>query len=275
MAPRARPRRDRGVRCRPLALEDDDGQWAGGTFLPRDFEPSEWEEVGQPWTATTFALSQLRELGLDPTSESAMRAVRLVGENARWWDDDDYPFWGGETEECINGRVVADGAYFGVDMAPLVGRLLGEQMEDGGWNCERPNGSTRSSFATTINVLEGLLEHELATGGTEESRAARRAGEEFLLQRRLFRRLSTGAPADEAFLASSTRTGGATTCCVRSTTSAPPPLSVTACPIPGWPMRSTTCVPGRLPTGGGCSTTPRGAAPGSPSTTAWVCRRGG
>ena len=189
-----------GFGARLLALEDDDGQWAGGTFLPRDFEPSEWEEVGQPWTATTYALSQLRELGLDPTSESAVRAVRLVGENARWWDDDDYPFWGGETEECINGRVVADGAYFGVDMAPLVGRLLGEQMEDGGWNCERPNGSTRSSFATTINVLEGLLEHELATGGTEESRAARRAGEEFLLQRRLFRRLSTGAPADEAFL---------------------------------------------------------------------------
>jgi len=49
-------------------------------------------------------------------------------------------------------------------------------------------------------VLEGLLEHERATGGTPGSRAARRSGEEFLLERSLFRRLSTGEPADERFL---------------------------------------------------------------------------
>ena len=96
--------------------------------------------------------------------------------------------------------MVADAAYFGVDVTPLVERLVGEQQDEGGWNCERPNGSTRSSIATTINVLDGLLEHEGATGGTHESRAARRAGEEYLLQRRLFRRLSTGEPADEQFL---------------------------------------------------------------------------
>jgi hypothetical protein len=184
---------------RLLSYEDEDGQWAGGAFLPRGFDARAWQEEGQPWTATTFALSELRELGLDPAAERARRAVELIGANSRW-DHDGEPYWEGEVEECINGRTVADGAYFGVDVAPIVERLVGERLGDGGWNCERANGSVRSSFASTINVLEGLLEYERATGGTPESRAARRSGEEFLLERRLFRRLSTGEPADERFL---------------------------------------------------------------------------
>jgi hypothetical protein len=182
-----------------LCKEDEDGQWAGGAFAPREFDPEEWREVGQPWTATTFALSQLRELGLDPASDRARNAVELIGANSRW-EHDGQPFWEGEVEECINGRTVADGAYFGVDVAPIVDRLVGERLEDGGWNCERANGSVRSSFHTTINVLEGLLEFERATGGTPESRAARASGEEYLLKRALFRRLETGEPADERFL---------------------------------------------------------------------------
>ncbi len=188
-----------GWGARLLSYEDEDGQWAGGAFIPRDFDFKEWEEVGQPWTATTYALSQLRELGLDPTSERARRAVELVGANARW-DHAGQPYWEGEVEECINGRTVADGAYFGVDVSAIVDRLVGERLDDGGWNCERANGSLRSSFATTINVLEGLLEYERATGGTPESREARMSGEGYLLERRLFRRLSTGEVADAQFL---------------------------------------------------------------------------
>ncbi|KAE9367258.1 hypothetical protein N431DRAFT_445914 [Stipitochalara longipes BDJ] len=182
-----------------LSNQDEDGQWAGGAFFPRNFQASEWKEVGQPWTATCYSLSQLREFGLDPSSERAKRTVRLVGENSRW-DEGNQLYWDGETEECINGRTVADGAYFGADISPIVKRLLSERLEDGGWNCERANGSVRSSFATTINVLEGLLEYEKATGGTAESIAARQLGEEYLLKRHLFRRLSTGKPADEIFL---------------------------------------------------------------------------
>lgn len=188
-----------GWGARLLAHEDEDGQWAGGAFKPRDFDFREWREVGQPWTATVFSLSQLREFGLDPDSRRARRAVELIGANSRW-DAGGQPYWQGEVEECINGRVVADGAYFGVDVAPIVDRLLGERLDDGGWNCERANGSLRSSFATTINVLEGLLEYERATGGTGASHEARKSGEEYLLERSLFRRLSTGKPADEQFL---------------------------------------------------------------------------
>ena len=85
-------------------------------------------------------------------------------------------------------------------MDGIAARLLGEQLEDGGWNCEAENGSIRASFATTINVLEGLLAYERATGGSAASIAARRRGEEYLLARRLFRRRSTGEVVDLAWL---------------------------------------------------------------------------
>ena len=188
-----------GWGARLLSHQDDDGQWAGGAFIPAGFDAREWSERGQPWTATCFSLSQLREFGLDPSSDRARRTVELIGANARW-DEGGQPYWQGEVEECINGRTVADGAYFGVDIAPIVERLVGERQADGGWNCERANGSVCSSFASTINVLEGLLEFERATGGTPQSKAAREGGEDYLLKRHLFRRLSTGEPANNRFL---------------------------------------------------------------------------
>ena len=180
-----------------LALEDDDGQWDGGAHFPADFV---WGggEPGQPWTATSHSLAQLREFGI-PTSPRTRDMVDLIGANARW-EHDNQPYWEGEVEPCINGAAVANGTYFGVDMTPIVERLVGERLEDGGWNCEAENGSVRSSFDTTINVLEGLLEHERATGGSAETREARRSGEEYLLKRSLYRRESTGEPADERYL---------------------------------------------------------------------------
>ncbi|QND13717.1 squalene cyclase [Rhizobium leguminosarum bv. trifolii] len=188
-----------GWGARLLSCQDEDGQWAGGAFLPAGFDAREWKERGQPWTATTFSLSQLREFGLDPACGCARRTVELIGANARW-EEGGQPYWEGEVEECINGRTIADGAYFGINVSPIVDRLAGERLDDGGWNCERINGSVRSSFASTINVLEGLLEYERSTGGAHRSQEARRTGEEFLLTRNLFRRLGTGEPADERFL---------------------------------------------------------------------------
>lgn len=196
-----------GWGARLLALEDEDGQWAGGAHFPADFDwrgpegvrGSDGQLALQPWTATTHSLSLLREFGLDPSSDRARRAVELIGTNARW-EEGDQPYWEGEVEPCINGTTVANGVYFGVDVSSIVERLVKEHLDDGGWNCQAENGSVRSSFATTINVLEGLVEFERTTGGTPESRAARRSGEEYLLERSLFRRLSTGEPADRRFL---------------------------------------------------------------------------
>jgi hypothetical protein len=139
----------------------------------------------------------LRHLGLDPASAEARRAVGLVHDHVTWQGSgpqecDGNPFFAGEVEPCINGQVATAGAYFGQDVRGIVDRLLGEQLSDGGWNCEAPNGSTRSSFNTTICVLEALLEYERASGGSPQVTEARLRGQEYLLERRLFRRQSTG-----------------------------------------------------------------------------------
>jgi len=186
-----------GWGARLLALRREDGLWDTGT-------------PGTEWI-TLVALLQLRDMGLDPSSEQARNAIGLVRDNATWhnprapWNG--RPLSAGEVEPCINGRVVALGAYFGIDVTGIVARLLGEQMADGGWNCEQENGSTRGSFHTTIDVIEGLLEHERATGGSAEVTAARERGQEYLLERRMLRRLSTGELIDPAFTKFSFPTG--------------------------------------------------------------------
>jgi hypothetical protein len=181
-----------------LALQGDDGQWAGGACFPaRGFNQS--DEKGQPWISTLPTLQLLCDFGIDPHSDRVRRAVEMVRDNCRW-EHAGQPFFSGEVEPCINGRTVTLGTYFDQPVDGVVARLLGEQLEDGGWNCEAENGSVRSSFATTINVLEGLLAYERATGGTAESMAARRRGEGYLLERKLFRRKSTGEVVNAAWL---------------------------------------------------------------------------
>jgi hypothetical protein len=177
-----------------LAVQASDGLWGGKAW-------------SHDWTDTFHVLELLRRFGLDPESERAREAIGLVREHVTWGDGAEWQnpwngngFFEGEVEPCINGNVVSSGSYFGADVTPLVERLLGEQLPDGGWNCEVENGATVSSFGTTINVLEGLLEHERATGGSPRVREARGRGEEYMLERGLFRRKSTGEVIDPSWL---------------------------------------------------------------------------
>jgi hypothetical protein len=183
-----------------LAAEDDEGLWAGGACFPADYRGG---GEGQPWTATMHTLQTLELLGLDPASDSARRAVALVAEHGRW-EHDGQRYFDGEVEPCINGRTVATGAYFGVPVDGIIERLLGERLDDGGWNCEAERGSVRSSFDTTISVLEGLLEVERRGHGDGDGDdrvvEARRAGEAYLLERHLFRRKTTGEVVDPGYL---------------------------------------------------------------------------
>jgi hypothetical protein len=175
-----------GWGARLLALQAPDGLWGGGTLFPE-------------WTSTTHTLLVLRYMGLDPMSAQAQRAVALVRDNAKW-EHAGQAYFSGEVEPCINGKAVAIGSYFGQNVSRIVDRLLGEQMSDGGWNCEQENGSTRGSFHSTIDVLEGLLEHERSVLAWPELTAARRKGEAYLLDRHMFRRLSTGGVVDREWL---------------------------------------------------------------------------
>jgi hypothetical protein len=175
---------DEGLGARLLALQAADGRWGGAAW-------------NRGWNSTMHVLWLLRHMGLDPASPGARRAVDLVRDHVTWKDCGPEechgnPFFAGEVEPCINGQVATAGAYFGQDVRRLVDRLLREQLADGGWNCEAENGSTRSSFNTTICVLEALLEYERAGGAGPDVTAARLRGQEYLLERRLFRRRSTG-----------------------------------------------------------------------------------
>jgi hypothetical protein len=183
-----------GWGARLLDLQGPDGHWGGAAFVPR------------AWISTKDTLQLLRDLGVDPTSDRVRQAIEQVRDRCTWGPEfGDSPFFEGEIEPCINGRVVAIGAYFGEASHRLAERLLQEQLEDGGWNCDAPRThsssrpvSTRSSFHSTICVLEGLLEYEMAKGPPEVT-AARLRGQEYLLERRLFRSRSTGQVINPAW----------------------------------------------------------------------------
>ncbi|MGE0434572.1 MAG: hypothetical protein AB7S36_20100 [Planctomycetota bacterium] len=176
-----------GLGAQLLALQHDDGRWSGAAW-------------NHGWNSTMHALWLLWQFGLDPDCEPARRAAERVRASVTWrgcgpTECDDNAFFAGEVEPCINGQVATAGAYFRQDVAGIVRRLLDEQLADGGWNCEAERGSTRSSFNTTICVLEALLQVERAAGprhAAADVMRARRRGEEFLLERQLFRRRSTG-----------------------------------------------------------------------------------
>lgn len=167
-----------------LAMQDAYGRWGGTAW-------------NHGWNSTMHVLWLLSHLGLDPASSEARRAVALVRDHVTWQgcgpkECDGNGFFAGELEPCINGQVTMAGAYFNQNVSHIIDRLLCEQLSDGGWNCDAPDGSTHSSFNTTICVLEALLQYERSGYGTPEVRAARQRGQEYLLVRKLLWRKTTG-----------------------------------------------------------------------------------
>ena len=148
---------------------------------------------------TLYTLVLLKDLGLDPGSKQARKMIGRVDKGLVFRRLGNRPFLQGETEPCINGRILGLGAYFAEPNDALAGQLLDEQLEDGGWNCEAPK-SRRSSFHTTICVLEGLLDYERAGRKSPAVSKARGRAENYLLERRMFRSLQTGEVIDKRWL---------------------------------------------------------------------------
>jgi hypothetical protein len=200
----------------------------GSAILANQQSDGSWRREDAPaWLTTLFTLQLLRATGIDPTDPAVKNAIARLESTLRWdcapgnWDlrpatANANPFFEGEVEPCINGAVLALGGYFGHPNEKLARRLLNEQLPDGGWNCDAPK-SQRSSFHTTICVLEGLLEYERAISSSSpeapvqqtqqaaqshanEIAAARRRAEGYLLDRSLYRRRSTGEIANPEFL---------------------------------------------------------------------------
>ena len=173
----------------------------GAGILASQGTGGSWHRADAPdWLPTLFTLQLLRATGVDGDAPAVRSAIARLETGFRW--DEEFgrkSFFEGEVEPCINGGALALGAYFGRPTESLARRLVDEQLSDGGWNCEAPR-STRSSFHTTICVLEGLFEYERAAGSTPAITAARRRGEEYLLERALFRRRTTGEVANPEFL---------------------------------------------------------------------------
>jgi len=168
-----------------LARQSPNGKWGGRN-----------EDRGL--LITFYSLVVLKDLGLDPASKQARKMAGRVEKLTFEWHDN-RPFFHGETEPCINGRILGLGAYFKEPNDALAEQLLSEQLEDGGWNCEAP-GSRRSSFHTTICVLEGLLDYERARGKSAAVTRARRKAENYLLERHMFHSLRTGEIVDKRWL---------------------------------------------------------------------------
>jgi len=181
------------------ALVPNEG--VGAQILASQGSDGSWHRTDAPtWLPTVYTMLLLRATGVDHTDPAVGSAVARLATGFRWHEQLGHkPFFEGETEPCLNGGTLALGAYFGRPNADLARRLVSEQLEDGGWNCEAPK-SLRSSFHSTICVLEGMLEYEQAVGSTPEIAEARGRGEEYLLTRALFRRRSTGEVANADFL---------------------------------------------------------------------------
>ncbi|MEY9852353.1 hypothetical protein ABH923_002031 [Leifsonia sp. EB41] len=182
-----------GWGARLLDAQEPDGRWDGGVYRPG------WAQEDRPffdaWTATHFTLQQLADFGVDPAHPRALEAVSHVRDHVGW-DHAGEPYFDGETEPCINGVVLALAAYFGQDGTNVAATLAGGRLGDGAWNCWAGYGARVSSFHSTICAVEGLGAWNATGRGDAASADAQRTGEEYLLARGLFRRLSTGEVAD-------------------------------------------------------------------------------
>jgi len=175
-----------------LAVQKPSGLWGGGLYPPK-------------WISTTYTMLLLRRFGLMRNHQQAHKSCFLLLEKGFYHDGGiNYFASFSHSETCVTGMILSLLSYFRFEddrIHQLVGWLLGQQMPDGGWNCDSFKGATHSSFHTTISVLEGLREYEKTVEKEHVSvvQQAQVKGREFLLMHRLFKSDRTGEIVHSAF----------------------------------------------------------------------------
>lgn len=177
-----------------LGARQPEGHWGRGFYQPK-------------WISTHYTLLDLKHLGIAPEQSPIQESIRYILTHHKAADGGVNPAKTiNASDVCVNGMFLNYAAYFRTPvelLCTIVDFLIGEQMVDGGFNCQsNQQGAVHSSLHSTISVLEGIAEY-LANGypyrATELSAIASQA-QEFILQHRLFRSDRTGEIINPRFL---------------------------------------------------------------------------
>ena len=133
-----------------LALQEPNGHWGGGMYTPK-------------WTSTTYSMLTLRLLGLPPNNKQARLACKLFLDEG-FYSDGGINFFSYSmkySETCVTAMILSLLAYFKYPddrVHAIASFLIGQQMPDGGWNCESPaTTGKRSSIWAFLKRPRTLL----------------------------------------------------------------------------------------------------------------------
>jgi len=177
-----------------LQARRENGHWGRGFYQPK-------------WISSHYTLLDLRYLELPRDHAAPAETIGLILRDQKAEDGGINP---GKTikesDVCVNGMFLTYACYFGTaetDLHSIVDFIIGQQMADGGFNCQsNRSGADHSSLHSTISILEGI--HEYVVRGYDyrlrELQAIAAQAREFILLHRLFRSDHTGEIINKGFL---------------------------------------------------------------------------
>ncbi len=182
--------------------------WGQRLLAARNADTSWGREFYQPkWTSTHYTLLDLRNLGIAPDNAVIRESIARVLATQNYPDGGVGP---GKTDRrsdvCVAGMFLNYASYFQTPETKLkriVDFILGQRMQDGGYNCLSNSAHPHhSSLHTSVSVLEGFQQF-LSEGNTYRSpeiRTSLSAAREFILMHRFYRSDHTGKVISPAFL---------------------------------------------------------------------------
>ena len=169
-----------------IRYRNPNGHWGKAYYQPK-------------WISSHYTILDLRNLGIPPEQPVIRETLLEVLENLKGED-------GGintsptikQSDACLNGMFLNFASYFEMPeeaLESIVDFLLGQQMKDGGFNCDFNRfGAVHSSLHSTLSILEGILEFT-AKGYSyriPELQQVATGAQEFFLNHRLYRSDRTG-----------------------------------------------------------------------------------